>query len=304
LIWPGSSNIPNDARGLGGEALKARIDEHFADILKPENAGGKCYQWDVINEPYTNFDIQGRIAAGSTQQSNGMLGNAEMIRWFQLARDLDPQSKLFVNDYNILAAGGAEVNHQNYLFELTRWMLNNGAPVDGVGMQGHFDRITPPALMQMIIERFSELPVQMAMTEFDINVADEDLQAEFTRDVMTMIFSQPRFTDFLLWGFWEKSHWLPLASMYRNDWSSKPNALVYNDLLFREWWTNASGESDSSGRFATRGFKGSYNVTAVYGRVAQTVTAAIDQSGEVTITLDVAPPRSPTKRDQLRLIGQ
>lgn len=304
LIWPSSDNLPNDARGLTGDALKNRIDQHFADILNPENAGGKCYQWDVVNEPYTNHDLQGRIAVGSTPQSNGKLGNQEIIRWFQLAKTLEPQAKLFVNDYNILAAGGADVNHQTYLFELTKWMLANDAPVDGVGMQGHFDRITPPALMQTIIERFSGLPVQLAITEFDINMADEALQAEYTRDVMTMIFSQPKFTDFLMWGFWEKSHWLPMAAMYRADWSSKPNALVYNDLLFREWWTNSSGLTDSAGKFATRGFKGSYNVTAVYGRLVQTVTTTIDQTGEVTIIVDQASPRSPIRRDQPRQIGQ
>jgi GH35 family endo-1,4-beta-xylanase len=285
--------------------LKARIDQHFADILKPENAGGKCYQWDVVNEPYTNYDIQGRISGvGGVTQSNGKLGNQEIIRWFQTARNLDPQAKLFVNDYDIMAAGGADVKHQDYLFTLTRWMLDNGAPVDGVGLQGHFDRITPPALMQAIIERYSTLPVQLAVTEFDINMADEDLQAEYTRDVMTMIFSQPKFKDFLMWGFWESAHWLPLGAMYRADWSSKPNALVYNDLLFREWWTNVNGATDAAGKFTARGFKGAYNVTAVYGRTSQTVTATIGDAGEVVITLDTTAPRSPIRRDGPRQLGQ
>ncbi len=305
LIWPSSGNLPVDARTLTGDALKARIDQHFADILKPENAGGKCYQWDVVNEPYTNYDIQGRIGGvNGVAQSNGKLGNQEIVRWFQMARNLDSQAKLFVNDYDIIAAGGADVKHQDYLFTLTKWMLDNGAPVDGVGMQGHFDRVTPPALMQTIIERFSTLPVQLAVTEFDFNIADEDLQAEYTRDVMTMIFSQPKFTDFLMWGFWEKSHWLPLGAMYRADWSSKPNALAYNDLLFREWWTNASGVTDAAGKLTARGFKGTYNVTAVYGRLTRTVTATIDDAGEITITLDAAAPRSPIQRDRQRQIGQ
>lgn len=305
LIWPSSGNLPANVRSLTGDALKARIDQHFADILKAENAGGKCYQWDVVNEPYTNYDIQGRISGvASVTPSTGKLGNLEIVRWFQLARQLDPQAKLFVNDYDILAAGGADVNHQNYLFALTQWMLENGAPVDGVGMQGHFDRITPPVLMQTIIERFSQLPVQLAMTEFDINMADEELQAEFTRDVMTMIFSQPKFKDFLMWGFWEKAHWLPVGAMYRADWSSKPNALIYNDLVFREWWTNVDGKTDAAGKFLTQGFKGTYNVTAVFNRTAQTMAAVIDEGGEVTIALDVATARPPIRRDQPRHIGQ
>lgn len=305
LIWPSSGNLPADARNLNGNVLKTRIDQHFADILKPENAGGRCYQWDVVNEPYTNYDIQGRISGvDGVAPFDGKLGNQEIIRWFQMARSQDAEAKLFVNDYDILAAGGADVKHQDYLFTLTKWMLDNGAPVDGVGMQGHFDRITPPALLQTIIERFSTLPVQLAVTEFDMNIADEDLQAEYTRDVMTMVFSQSKFKDFLMWGFWEKSHWLPLAAMYRADWSSKPNALAYNDLLFREWWTNENGATDVAGRFATRGFKGTYNVTAAYGRTVRTVTTTIDDAGEITITLDAVAPRSPIQRDRQRQIEQ
>ena len=111
-----------------------------------------------------------------------------------------------------------------------------------------------------------------------------------------MIFSQPKFTDFLMWGFWERSHWLPDGAMYRADWSSKPNALVWNDLLFREWWTNESGLADASGKFAARGFKGTYNVTAAYGRVSQTVPVTIDDRNQITITLDATLPRQPIRR--------
>jgi GH35 family endo-1,4-beta-xylanase len=304
LIWPAYGNMPNDTRSLGPEALRARIDNHFAEILKPENAGGKCYQWDVINEPYTNFEVMGRIGGAGVAQSDGLLGNFEMVRWFQNARRLDPDARLFVNDYDILAAGGLDLRHQDYLFALAQWLLANGAPLDAVGLQGHFNRVTPPATMQAIIERFSQLPVTLAITEFDLNTIDEELQADYTRDVMTMIFSQPKFTDFLIWGFWERAHWLPAGAMYRADWSSKPNALAYNDLVFREWWTNATGVADSTGSFTARGFKGAYNVTAVYQRVSQTVAATIDTTGEITVTLETVAPRPPIRRARVRQINQ
>lgn len=305
LIWPTYDNMPSDTRNLGSDALRQRIDNHFAEILKPENAGGKCYQWDVINEPYNNFEVQGRIGGSSGgAQSDGLLGNAEMIRWFWNARRLDPATKLFVNDYDIIAGGGDDKPQQNYLFALSKWLLDNGAPLDGVGMQGHFNRITPPARMQEIIEGFSQFPVTLAITEFDVNLTDEELQAEYTRDVMTMIFSQPKFTEFLMWGFWERSHWLSAGAMYRADWSSKPNALAYNDLVFGEWWTNEAGVADAAGRFTARGFKGVYNVTAVYQRVANTVTATIDANDEITITLDTIAPRPPIRRGRPARISQ
>jgi hypothetical protein len=152
--------------------------------------------------------------------------------------------------------------------------------------------------MQEIIDRFSALRVPLAITEYDFNSTDEALQADFTRDFLTLIFSSPKFDDFLLWGFWERAHWLPAGAMYRADWSSKPNALVWNDLWFREWWTNESGASDSSGVYQVRGFKGEYNVTVNFARVTKTVTTKLEATGEVTITLDVdAKPRNTRRRD-------
>ncbi|HKX30596.1 MAG TPA: endo-1,4-beta-xylanase, partial [Blastocatellia bacterium] len=171
---------------------------------------------------------------------------------------------------------------------LTKWLIDNGAPVDGVGIQGHFNRITLFDRMESILARYAQLPVALAVTEFDFNTLDEDLQAEYLRDVMRMIFSQPKIGDFLMWGFWANAHYTPDAAMYRADWSSKPAALAWNDLLFREWWTNESGLSDQSGRFAVHGFKGKYNVTAVYRNTSQTVEAVIENGNEITIRLDPA----------------
>lgn len=29
----------------------------------------------------------------------------------------------------------------------------------------------------------------------------------------------------------------------RRDWSLKPNGAVYQDLVFKKWWTNADGKT-------------------------------------------------------------
>ena len=292
LIWPSSRNMPSNTQGLSADALRKRIDDHFTAILSDAGVNGKCYQWDVVNEPFDNYDVQGRIpgVAGVTA-SNGVLGNEEILRWFQRARQLDPAAQLFINDYDILASSGTDTPKQNYFFTLIQWMRERGAPVDAVGMQGHFGSVTPIATMQTIVDRFAQLNLPLAITEFDFNSEDEALQADFTRDLLTFIFSQSSFNDFLMWGFWERSHWLPLGAMYRADWSSKPNALVYNELLFNEWWTNETGLSDTAGAFKTRGFKGSYNITARFGRVEKTVPLKLDNQGALTIELDVEAPR-------------
>jgi GH35 family endo-1,4-beta-xylanase len=288
VIWAAWDTIPDSdrLRNLPASELRQAIDNRFNDVLTYNGINGQLYQWDVINEPYGAYDVQGRIGGvPNVPQTNGVLGNLEMVRWLQRARQLDPNTKLFVNDYDILEDGGINFKHQNYYFALINWLKNNGAPLDGAGLQAHFGRITPPDLMESIIDRYSQLPVRLGVTEFDFNSTDEQLQADYTRDVMTMIFSQPKFDDFVMWGFWENAHWLPNAAMYRADWSSKPNAIVYNDLLFKEWWTNEKRITDANGSANVRGFKGIYNVTVTVGNQTQTVSATIGDNGEITVTL-------------------
>ena len=49
--------------------------------------------------------------------------------------------------------------------------------------------------------------------------------------------------SFVLWGFWEGARWIPSGAMMRRDWSLKPNGKVYQDLVFKTWWTNADGKT-------------------------------------------------------------
>jgi hypothetical protein len=69
-----------------------------------------------------------------------------------------------------------------------------------------------------------------------------------------------------MWGFWEGRHWRPEAALYRRDWSLKPAAKAWEDLVFGEWWTNVDASVDEHGRATVRGFKGDYEVR---GRVGQ-----------------------------------
>jgi hypothetical protein len=64
-----------------------------------------------------------------------------------------------------------------------------------------------------------------------------------------------------MWGFWAGANWIPVSSLYRQDWSPTPAAKVYQDLVFREWWTSEKGSADGNGNFTSRGFFGKYRIT-------------------------------------------
>jgi hypothetical protein len=117
------------------------------------------------------------------------------------------------------------------------------------------------------------------ITEFDIDVEDEEIQGQYTRDFMTTVFAHPSVTGFMMWGFWEGRHWKPRAAMFRRDWSLKPNAQAYLELVFDKWWTRAHGRTGASGDFTTRAFKGEHEVTVTAGGATYTRRVTLDWRG-------------------------
>jgi GH35 family endo-1,4-beta-xylanase len=270
LIWPGLKNMPWNTRALISDppALRKRILDHIAE--ETAAVRGKVSEWDVINEPFSNFDVQ------------KVLGDAEMIAWFQAARKQDAIAAMFINDYDILSAGGADLNHQRHYFNTIKQLIDGGAPLDGIGMQAHLGRqLASPARVLEVLDRFGRFGKQIRITEFDINIADEELQAAYTRDFMTAFFSHPSASGFLMWGFWEGRHWLPKGAMFRRDWSLKPNGQVYKDLVFRDWWTNADGATGKNGNYGVRGFRGDYEVSVAWNGKSKTVPVSLDKDDTV-----------------------
>ena len=54
-----------------------------------------------------------------------------------------------------------------------------------------------------------------ASTELDINLADEQLQADYFRDFLVASASHPNINGIVLWGFWESQHWRHDAALFR-----------------------------------------------------------------------------------------
>ncbi len=268
LVWPSWRNTPRDLSALKDkpDALRERIRSHIASEVAAWR--GRLVDWDVINEPYSNHDVM------------DVLGNAEMIEWFKLARRHDPEVSLYLNDYAILSAGGLDTRHQDHFERTLRFLKDGGAPITGLGMQSHFGGTpTPPERMLAILDRFAALGLDIAITEHDIDTEDEALQADFTRDFLTTAFSHPSVVSILTWGFWEKSHWRPNAAYYRSDWSVKPAGQAWLDLVTRRWHTETSCETGPGGEARVRGFLGDYEVTATAGGVTKIVAATLTKAG-------------------------
>jgi hypothetical protein len=68
--------------------------------------------------------------------------------------------------------------------------------------------------------------LKMRVTEFTVDTDDEDLQADYTSDFYTILFSHPEVVGVQFWAKTIDDN----KGLYAYDWREKPSALDYKDL--------------------------------------------------------------------------
>jgi endo-1,4-beta-xylanase len=252
LVWPGWNNLPDIVRDLRGTPRQDEIPELVLDHIREIGAVTRDWlvEFDVLNEPFTNHDLM------------DLFGPQIMVDWFKVARETMPDVVLYLNDFSNHDAT-TDAAHVEHFANTARYLLENGAPLDALGLQAHIGgRPNDPENVLATLDRYwNEFKLPVRITEFDIRTTDEELQADYTRDFLILAFSHPSVIGIQHWGFWERSHWIPIAAMYRGDWSEKPNAAAYKSLVLDQWRTRFEEQTAANGTLNTRGFLGEYRVT-------------------------------------------
>lgn len=258
------------------EKLLAALWEHAEG--KAKWAGKRVQEWDAINHIVAEF--------GGPRFDELCGGNQVYAEMIKKGRTWAPHAEMWVNEGQILVGDGDRINaYQDVITDL----IEMGAKPDGIGFMGHFqaDRLIHPAKVYQRIESFARFDCQMQLTEFDVECGpDEELQADYLRDIMTIAFSHPKIEAIVMWGFWEGRHWRRSAALWRKDWSIKPAGEAWLELVKDRWWTDLQGETDSNGAFRTRGFLGRHEVAVTYRGQVKKQTIDLSPGGtEVTIKL-------------------
>jgi endo-1,4-beta-xylanase len=276
LVWPSWRYMPDSVTALQNNpsALAQAIDDHIRDELGALK--GQCVEWDVVNEPVDNHEVYDALG-----------GLDAVVHWYQLAHEVDPTTRLFVNEYNILEAGGTDINHQNRYAEIIQYLLDHHAPLQGIGVQCHFNSsLTPPTLILQILDRFAKFGLPIEVTELDINVPNPQSQAQYMRDFLIAAFSHPAVSGIVMWGFWAGAHWIPQAALFSRDWHLRPVGEAWEEMVFHRWWTDEQLQTNAQGLCTVRGFLGDYTVTVTANGKVQTTQFTLDKPGaRVTIRL-------------------
>ncbi len=289
LVWPIWANSPPDiTASQTPDYIKTRIRNHLNSILNYVGVGKECIDWDVLNEITDNNAYANRFA-GTPGYVNGRELYAQI---YKQADSLLPNTKLYINDYIAIEQGDGPNGIATWKARIDE-MLAQGAPIEGIGFQGHFSNKPTgiPRVKEILDDFWNRYHLEAKVTEYDIDkLASADLQAAYMRDILTINFAHPSMKGFLMWGFWDGSHWLNNAPMYYQDWSIKPSGTAFVDLVFNKWWTDTKVNSSNLGEAVQRAFKGKYKITVKLpdGKLfTQLVT--LDQDKTITITTNSTP---------------
>jgi len=152
------------------EVFYERLREHIHTVVNRYK--DIVYAWDVVNEAMADDGRSwpGREQSPYRQSRHFQLCGDEFIaKAFQFAREADPNALLFYNDYSCVDEGKRE-----RIYNMVKKMKDAGVPIDGIGMQGHYNIYFPSEeQLEKAIVRFKELVNHIHITELDLRMNQE-----------------------------------------------------------------------------------------------------------------------------------
>lgn len=222
LVW--HQQIPqwmnNDQ--LSREELSAILKEYITTVVT--HFKGRIYAWDVVNEAINEKETD-------TYRKTvwyKVLGPAYIDSAFVWAHRADPTALLIYNDYGIEDMR----SKSNAVFNLVKGMKERNIPINGVGLQCHFQLgKIHVAEMKQNMERIAGLSLETQITELDIAIPSDQFtkenagkQAEEYQQVMSLFLNDKNCTCFMLWGLTDQFSWIPGFSQ-----NKRGKALIFDE---------------------------------------------------------------------------
>ena len=168
---------------------------------------------DVVNEPL-HHPAPYRNALGGS----GETGWDWAVWSFKKAREVFPNSKLLINDYDILN------NYKNTVpkYRELIGILKDSMLLDGIGCQSHFLESYSTKLISRMLDSLATHEIPIYISEFDLQFTSDQGQLTKYEQVFPLLWEHPMVKGVTLWGYKEGSIWRDDAYLKRQDKSHSP----------------------------------------------------------------------------------
>ena len=165
--------VDKKGKDVSKEVFYERLRTHIHAVVNRYK--DIVYAWDVVNEAMADGD--GRRMPWMKEEPSPyrqsrhfkLCGDEFIAKAFEFAREADPKALLFYNDYN-----AADPAKRDRIFNMVKKMKDAGVPIDGIGMQGHYN-IYGPSIedVDAAITKYATLVDHIHFTELDVRINEE-----------------------------------------------------------------------------------------------------------------------------------
>nr|KYP60618.1 Endo-1,4-beta-xylanase A [Cajanus cajan] len=210
IFWEVDGTVQQWVKSLNNNDLMTAVQNRLNGLLTRYK--GKFSHYDVNNE----------MLHGSFYQDR--LGKDIRANMFKTANQLDPSATLFVNDYHVEDGCDTKSCPDKYIHHILD-LQEQGAPVGGIGIQGHIDSPIGPVVSSSL-DKLGVLGLPIWFTELDLFMS---------RDNAHLVNAE-------------------------GDINEAGKRFL---ALKQEWLSHSRGHVDEQGQYNFRGFHGTYNVQVV-----------------------------------------
>ncbi|WZZ13585.1 hypothetical protein YC2023_106674 [Brassica napus] len=272
IFWEVQATVQQWIQKMNQNDLNTAVQNRLTGLLNRYK--GKFKHYDVNNE----------MLHGSFYQDK--LGKDIRVNMFKTAHQLDPSATLFVNDYHIEDGCDPKSCPEKYIEHILD-LQEKGAPVGGIGIQGHIDSPIGPIVCSAL-DRLGILGLPIWFTELDVSSINDHIRGDDLEVMMWEAFGHPAVEGIMLWGFWElfmsrdNSH-LVNAEGDVNEAGKRLLAVK------KDWLSHANGHIDQNGAFAFRGYHGNYAVEVITSSSQKVLKTFVVEKGDSAqvITVDL-----------------
>lgn len=226
LVWHRQTPSWVDS-SMSADELSSALEDHITTTMTRYK--GRLRAWDVVNEA-----VDVATDSGFTQSVfYEVLGPSYIADAFRWARAADPEALLFYNEVGIERLG----EKSDFTYDLMQELLDQGVPIDGIGLQSHVSTHRYPSLndLQANLRRFASLGLVLNISEVDARTRLMPGEKESRLFAQRIAFQQIVSACVLeagceavtFWGFTDKYSWIndegpedPL--LFDRDYEAKP----------------------------------------------------------------------------------
>ncbi|MBD2251357.1 endo-1,4-beta-xylanase [Nostoc parmelioides] len=189
------------------------IERHFNGVMGHYRNSQVLISWDIANEIIAYNEDEAKASTYGLHKGV----KPELIRdVFLIAASVDSSKKFYLNDFSI----EGDTWRSRYFLKMIEYLKNNGAKIDGAGIQSHMWFSTNYPFDEKgfvgVLKRLKELEVKPVITELDI-IIDTPLPDTIEKLDQMVADSYKRYLDLcfangvdtiITWGITDRYSWI------------------------------------------------------------------------------------------------